>query len=422
MSDSSQHASKASNLYIAWFVCTAFFFYQYMVRVLPNIMSKEIFGTFKISAEEFGRLGSIYLITYGALQIPLGFLIDKANLKKVSLGAILMCIIGTILFGVAKDFYTMQISRVLLATGSATALGITLKIVSSNFEGVNRSFLSGLTLTVGVLGPILGGEIITVILQSHDWRVATVIIGISGFVLFFLSLIFVPNIVRATGHGLKHIFSQTKYVFSPQILLYSVIAGGIYAPVCVFGDLWGVRFLNAKFGIVESEAINLCLSLYAGLAVGSLVLPYISEKIRNLDFIIMASLLVNAALFCIIVFATEISTQNLYLLVLLIGFFCGSEMICFNAAWKIVPQNCSALTVGVINSFSLIFNAAFQETVGVLMDAMWDGSLDSKGGRVYSVDNYIIGISSIPTVLLFCFVISLMLSKKIRSNTKDLLL
>ena len=406
-----------NRVYIAWIISTAFFFYQYMLRGLPNILSKEIFDTFKITAEEFGSLGSIYLLTYGILQIPIGFLLDRVNLQKIALTAILLSIGGTIIFAISKDFYLMQISRFILALGSATALGITLKIISSNFEGVTRSFFSGVTLTIGVLGPILGGKIVEIVLNFHSWRTAIIILSLCGFILFILSFFFLKNTSHdVTTNGFKSIISQLKHVFSREIILYSVIAGGIYAPVCVFGDLWGVRFLITKFSISQLEAIDICLSLYIGLAIGSLILPYLSEKINNLNSVIILSLLINAGLFSIMIFSENISINNLYFLVASIGFFCGSEMICFNAAWRIVPKDCTALTVGVINSLSLIFNALFQHLVGVLIDMMWDGKMTGDGIRIYSEDSYIIGISSIPLVLFLSFTMALMLLRKSKKS------
>lgn len=404
----------SSKIYIAWFITTMFFFYQYMVRVFPNIISNDIFETFKITAEEFGTLGSIYSLTYGLVQIPIGFLLDRVKIKKISLGAILLCISGVIMFGMSQNFYMMQIGRIITAAGSGAALGITLKIISANFSGVNRGILSGLTLTIGVIGPILGGKIVEFILKSHDWRIAVTIIGMSGFILFFLTLLMVKNMKYSYPIGFKETFSGIRQVFSLPVLLYSIIAGGIYAPVCVFADLWGSRFLTSKFGIIETESVNISLSLYVGVAVGSLFLPFFAERIRRLNLVIVVTLLINSVLFCIMIFSDNIEINHLYILVSLIGFFCGAEMICFNAAWYIVPESATGLTVGVINSFSIIFNAAFQHIVGMLMDMMWDGKVDDSGIRVYSQDHFILAISSVPIVLMSCFLISLLLMKRIK--------
>jgi len=415
MSSESENSDlKSSQIYLAWFICSAFFFYQYMIRVFPNIFTKEIFEAFKITAEEFGTLGSIYSLTYGAVQIPVGFLLDRTNIKKITLTAILLCIGGVLMFGMSKSFYLMQISRFIIALGSGAALGITLKIITANFIGTTRSVFSGLTLTIGVIGPILGGKIVEQVILFHDWRIVVIIIGMSGFVLFLGSLLFIKSTKYKNTTGFKENISQFKNVFNMPIFLYSIIAGGIYAPACVFGDLWGARFLTSKFGITESESINVSLSLYIGLAIGSLILPYFSEKIKRLNLVITISLISNVALFCVMLFIDKIEIDQLYFLVCTIGFFCGAEMICFNAAWYIVPKNSSALTVGILNSFSMIFNAIFQYVVGALMDMMWDGKYSEDGLRIYTQDNFILGISSVPIVLMICFVISLALTKKVK--------
>ncbi len=408
--------NTGSRVYLAWLITTMFFFYQYMVRVFPNIISNEIFKTFKITAEEFGTLGSIYSLTYGIVQIPIGFLLDRVKIKKISLGAILLCIVGVIMFGMAQSFQMMQLGRVITAIGSGAALGITLKVISANFSGANRGILSGLTLTIGVIGPILGGKIFEYVLRSHDWRIAITIIGMSGFILFLLTLVGVKNIRYSVGGGFRETLSGIRHVFSLPVLLYSVIAGGTYAPVCVFADLWGSRFLSSKFGILETESVNISLSLYVGVAIGSLLLPFFAEKIRRLNLVIVVTLLCNSALFCIMIFSDQLDTKHLYVLVGLIGFFCGAEMICFNAAWYIVPESATGLAVGVINSFSIIFNAAFQHVVGMLMDMMWDRQVDAEGIRIYSQDHFTLAISSVPIVLMSCFLISLLLMRRIRKT------
>jgi MFS family permease len=404
MQDQVNNGTKT--VYLAWFITSLFFFFQFMIRVLPNIISVDIFANFKIRAEEFSSLGSIYTITYGLVQIPIGFLLDRIDLKKLSLGAIILTLIGSILFALADTFYLLQIARFIIALGSGAALGITLKIISSNFSGISRSFLSGLTITLGVLGPIAGGEIITFLLSYHDWRFAILLLSGLGFLLFIIHFFFLPKNITHKTDTFKSNFLQISKVFTKPILVYAFIAAGLFVAPCVFADLWGAKFLMVRFNLPEVSAVSISLATYWGLALGSIILPYLAAVIKKSNLVIIISLFIILLGFLILLSYKNLSELELFWLIALIGFFCGAEMICFNAAWHLVPVNAAGLTVGVINSISLILNAFFQQIIGFILDKIWNGTLIDEV-RVYSEDNYLIALSFVPLIiflsLLFAF-------------------
>ena len=72
---------KQTQVYTAWAICTTFFFFQYILRVIPNIISQNLMSEFNISVKEFGSLGTIYSLTYGLMQIPVGILLDRFTIN-----------------------------------------------------------------------------------------------------------------------------------------------------------------------------------------------------------------------------------------------------------------------------------------------------------------------------------------------------
>jgi MFS family permease len=391
-------------VYLAWFIGALFFFFQFMARVLPNILSEEIFTTFKITADEFSSLGGIYTVTYGLVQIPIGFLLDKIKLRKIAMASISLVLVGLLIFTYADQFFLMQISRFIIALGSGAALGLTLKIVAANFVGISRSFLSGLTISLGVLGPIVGGAIMERLLLSHDWRFAVLSLTVLGCILLISSFFLLKNKASKTN-SLKESFMQFGQVLTKPILVYSLLAAALFAIPAVFADLWGSKFLITRFKLNDSTAVSISLSVYWGLALGSLVLPYLAALLDRAKLVICISLFINLIAFSIILIYQDLSEDLLLLLALIMGFFCGAEMICFNAAWHLVPPTATALTVGIINSISLILNGLLQQLVGFIMDRIWDGTL-VNGVRFYSEDNYLVALSSVPLMMIFSLIIT----------------
>src|SRR6185437_3672964 len=107
------------NAYLSWLVITTFYFYQYILRVAPGIMIHDIRDYFKITAEEFSTLGFFYLLGYSILQIPLGIIVDRVGVKRVALWSVVVCIIGSLLFGITSHFWVAQFARFTIGIGSA---------------------------------------------------------------------------------------------------------------------------------------------------------------------------------------------------------------------------------------------------------------------------------------------------------------
>ena len=50
--------------YLAWGTAAFFYFYQYIVRIIPGIVGEDIKRDLLINAEQFGLVGSLYVYAY----------------------------------------------------------------------------------------------------------------------------------------------------------------------------------------------------------------------------------------------------------------------------------------------------------------------------------------------------------------------
>ncbi len=75
-------SNKQSKAILGWFLIALFFCYQYLLRVIPGVISDELRHAFYMTAEDFSSLGSYYLYAYSFLQIPIGFIVDRIGIKR----------------------------------------------------------------------------------------------------------------------------------------------------------------------------------------------------------------------------------------------------------------------------------------------------------------------------------------------------
>ncbi|WHQ46579.1 MAG: MFS transporter [Candidatus Midichloria sp.] len=405
--------------YITWIAAAVFYFYQYILRVSPGMMIDDIRSSFSIRAEEFATLGSIYLIFYSLLQIPLGILIDKFGVKKILSLSIIFCITGSFIASIAPNFLVMQFSRAIIGSGSAAAFLISLKIVADNFSPGRRGFLMGTTLTLGTVGALFSGQIVVILLQEFHWRYIWQFASLLGLGVLFLSLIFIPakqekvyKNIPNVKHSKNVLLEVIQVMKDKNVILYSVLAVGLYTPLAAVADLWGTAFISTKFGFDMGCTIQITMMLYLGLAIGSIVLPWFFERNLLLNTGIRWSAFIILIAFAIVLYGPKISIFSLTTLLIIIGVFCGSEMICFTAALRYANENNSGEIIGVVNTLNMLGGALLQQLIGYLLDMNWDGVVDQCGLRVYSMQDFVFSLSSLIILIFCCWLISFVLDKR----------
>ena len=405
--------------YVGWFVIALFFYYQYILRVFPGVMHEEIRITFKATAEQFGRLGSIYLLGYSLLQIPLGILVDRIGVKRLALSSIFICIIGSILFSMTDHFFVAQVARFIIGIGSASAFMCALKFVADHFTPGNRGFLMGATLAMGALGSLTSSHAIAflserehLLWQEVVWLSACMGLIVFALINFFVKPGYVSSFEEISRKPLSEVVTSLKpIVFSKNILLYSILAIGLYTPLAALADLWGPAFLKQKYNLSNAAAANTTMILYIGLTIGSLLLPWFSERYNLLNKSIIACSFAVFIMFALILYLPPFEPFFLQMALLLLGIFCGAEMMCFTGALLISKKSQSGEVIGVVNTLNMLGGAFVQWLIGFILDLQWDGVLTKEGIRHYSAYQYEMASSVLTVIIGFCCAASFLLVK-----------
>lgn len=409
--------------YVGWFIIALFYFYQYILRVAPGVLVDEIRQTFRINAEQFATLGAFYLIAYSLLQIPLGIIVDRIGVKKMCLYSVSTCTAGALLMASTDTFWIVQFSRFVIGAGSASAFMCALKFIADHIAPGGRGLLMGATLALGTGGALLAGRIVQYLDVMLTWRDVLLISAGIGVVVFVLISIGVrgakqdKSIVlnhKTLGENLSDVFQIFK---SRSIIIYAILAIGLYTPISALADLWGTAFIKQKFDIDKAYAAQLVMILYMGLTAGSLVLPWLSERYNILNKSIIFCGFALLAAFSALIYMPVHSVDFLIVLLFAIGFFGGAEMMCFTGALVESNKHDSGHIIGVVNTLNMLGGAMVQQAIGYFLDKQWSGHLDDYGIRQYSTIEFENAISVLTVLIAMCCISSLWLvTKKVRKN------
>ena len=405
---------KMKTPYMAWLTCALFFLLQYTLRVTPNVMMQDLRNDFLVNADEYATLGSYYLYAYALSQIPLGFLIDRFGIRRITLISMFLCIFSLVLSANATAFLHLKLARILVGCGSGVAFTGALKIASDAFPPEKRGVLMGLTLTFGTIGALTAGKPLVTMLETTGWRDTFLLITVCFVPLLFLAVFSLPSRQRHDT-AIKtetDTFQTLKFILSNKyILIYTALAIGLYTPLSSLADLWGTAFLMKKYDFTLSTAATANTMMYLGMAIGSLGLGAICTKKNTLNLGIQLSGIGLLFITTIVVLGPVLPFSLTSLILIGMGFFCGAEMLCFSGASLHTTPQTSGLTLGFVNTLNMLGGAVLQQFIGFGLDMQWSGGLTSTGVREYSLLNYTNALLSLIVIIGLCVFLSFFLKR-----------
>ncbi len=404
--------------WVIWLLSALFMFYKYALEVSPSVMTSTLMSTFNISGTALGNLAACYFYAYLLLQIPAGLLLDKIGPRKVTTLAIALCALGSMIFAKADTLLVAGIGRFLTGAGAAFAAVNCLKLIANWFPTNKFAFMAGLMMTVAMLGAVGGQAPLAAFIEAMDWRYAMEFIGIAGLILAAVFWLIVRDISPQHKKE-KHIVSQNislgdslkRVLKNRQAWWLSAYSGFAFAPVMIFGGLWGVAYTSEAFNLTANISAQAVSLIFIGFAVGAPFFGWFSDWLGRRIVVMFWGTLLALITISAVIYAPGVTHSSLTLLLFLFGFFISSFLLCFTMIREISLPILAATAIGFMNAFDALFGAFSDPLTGKFLDMGWDGKL-ADGARVFSVSAYKAAFLTLPAYL----IISLLMLSRIKET------
>jgi len=399
--------------WVIWGLGCIFYFYENLLQVSPNVMSQELMRDFSLTSHTLGILSGVYFYSYAGMQLPAGVMLDYFGPRRLLTIATLICALSTIAFGQTNNFYMACLARLMIGFGSAFAAVGTMKLAANWFPAHRFALLTGIMVTIGMLGAIGGETPLALLIEITDWRTSLLIMGIIGLVLGSLIFIIGKDAPDANHNQDDHstkarqeqvIPSLIALIKNKQLWLVAFYGGLVFMWTPVFCGLWGVSFLMTKLDISKAVAANYISLVFVGWAVASPLWGIVSNRIgRRKPPMFIGSL---GALICSLFFIYGPSTSVLRIEIFLFffGFFSAGFLPAFAVAKEICDKRYVATSLSFMNMMNMIGIALAQPLIGFILDKLWSGQM-LNSVRYYSVESYYTALAIMPMGLFISLLI-----------------
>src|SRR3990167_540876 len=262
--------------WVMWMTASIFYAYQYIMRVMPNIMIEDIMQQYQMDAALFGQYSGVYYIGYVLMHLPIGIMLDRIGPKKVMTGCMLLIVLGLLPVVLSDNWIYPIMGRFLIGMGSSAAILGVFKIIRMSFAEKHFSRMLTFSVTIGLLGAIYGGGPVAQMCDSLGYKAVIEIFAILGVVLAGITYFIVPEVKHDNQNT---IISDINTVFTNyKFLAVCFFAGLLVGPMEGFADVWGAEFLKQEYGFDSITTGYLTSLIYVGMCFGGPVLGIITEK------------------------------------------------------------------------------------------------------------------------------------------------
>jgi len=259
------------------------YFLSFALRSVNAVIYPYLVQDMSLPAAILGILTATFFLSFAAVQLPLGLLLDRWGPRRVQAALFGVGALGCAIFALSESSGGLVVGRALIGIGMAGGLMASLKALVLWFPERWLALVNGCFLAVGGLGALAATAPLAWGLGFFGWR--SLFWGLTLAVLAVAVWIWLVVPDRETGGGRRSLVAELTG-------LGSVLRDGFFwrvAPLSIAGmggtlclqTLWAGPWLADVAGLGEAAAADRLLAMTAAMTVGFVAIGWLADWLRS---------------------------------------------------------------------------------------------------------------------------------------------
>jgi MFS family permease len=251
---------------------------SFVDKFVMAILAQPIAHDLSLSDSQIGLLiGPAFAILFALSGLPVAFLVDTRNRKRLVLAGVLIWSIMTILSGFTHQFALLTLMRSGVAIGEAVLAPAAFSMIADLFDGEERALpvtiFMVMTAAMGVGSMAIGGlammvaTMLSPVVGAAPWRLALMMVGVPGLLVascFHLLVKEPERRERPPAHAVNMRAFVRELVSKKGLYAGLLGSSAAFAFFCYSLLSWAPTILVRAHGYSTAKA---------GIALGSVMMP-----------------------------------------------------------------------------------------------------------------------------------------------------
>jgi nitrate/nitrite transporter NarK len=246
-------------------------------RTAMALMAPMLADEMRLTADLLGLLAATYFLSFAAMQLPVGMLLDRFGPRRTAASLMGIAIAGCAIFASATGYPALLLGQALIGVGTAAGFTGGIVICARWFAPQRAATMTGLMLGLGNLGGILAATPLALALDAWGWRATSLMLAAA----LALIALFILAAARDAppGHPARSREAETmrqilaglgQVLRTAEVWRLMALAFVGFASVMAVRGLWGGPYLLQVHALDPVAAGNILLAMSIGVIAGAI--------------------------------------------------------------------------------------------------------------------------------------------------------
>lgn len=343
------------------------YYLSYLFRTVTAVISPQLVTELGLTPSDLGLLTSMFFITFAAMQIPLGILLDRYGPRRVQIALLLIAAAGAALFAVGDSFLWVAMGRGCIGIGVAGCLMASFKANAIWWPSDRLPLMNNVVAAFGSFGALSATVPVEWLLHFTGWReifavLALCTVGVSALMLFV-----VPERAQYTDSKIglgRQIAEMLPILKDGYYWRVAALVVPIQASYLAYQTLWAGPWLRDVAGLGRAGVADHLFLMQLGMFVGVIGSGLLADRLRRLPGATSKILTISMASFIVVqaglAFGIAEFSGALWLLFGLTG---AGAFLAFALYTNYFPREQTGRVITAVNL--ILFVAAFGAQWGI---------------------------------------------------------
>lgn len=232
---------------------------------------------FHLSDVDRGTLNSAFFWSYAALQIPMGWIVDRYGVKWPYVVSLVIWCLASAATGLSHTIGALVLTRVITGAGEAIVVPASYRWIRQNFTESQSGLAVGIYMLGTKIGPALGGPLAAWLIVKYDWSLMFLIVGLVGLLWLVPWIGLVRNDRPAAGVKRAKSAVSLGAILSSPLVWGTIVINFCYNYFVFYCMTWlPAYFVEERHLSITKEGLYTAFS-FSGIAIVALAAGFAAD-------------------------------------------------------------------------------------------------------------------------------------------------